>query len=69
MRCLILFIINIFLFDQLVHTQPTPKHELDSLRNLFYQKQEALFSLATNVRGQIDTTKDVAFKKKLAREI
>jgi peroxiredoxin len=64
MRCLILFII-IFLFDQLACAQPSPQHELDSLRNLCYQKQEALFSLATNVRGQIDTTKEIAFKKRL----
>jgi thiol-disulfide isomerase/thioredoxin len=64
MRCLILFIIS-FLIAQLACAQPSPQRELDNLRNFFYQKQEALFSLTTNVKVQLDTTKEIAFKKRL----
>lgn len=64
MRCLF-FIINIFLFDQLVNAQASPQHELDSLRNIFYHKQEAVYSVVKNIKGQIDTTKDEVSKKGL----
>jgi thiol-disulfide isomerase/thioredoxin len=65
MRCLTFFIINIFLFDQLVYAQPSPQHELDSLRNPFDQRQEAAYSEVIIVRSQIATTKELVSKKGL----
>lgn len=65
MRCLIFFIITIVLFSPLIYAQSSPQNELDSLRNCFYQRQEALFSLVKSVSAEMDTTKAVAFKKGL----